>query len=232
MAMKKILRYTISLTLLFSVVSARAQKQEWQGISIGADLSRFVVPFIDSTRFGWEFSVDYEILKDLFIVAEIGSQSTNLTTSTYNYSSAGGYTRLGADFNFMKHLDEKSTDKLLVGLRYGFTTFYHEANNILIIDDNWGNLSGGKVDRKWLAANWLEVCLGMRARLINNFYLGWSARMRIKIGVTKDQVMAPYAVPGYGQPWNSTWTGLNYSLYYKIPIYKKRSKEVEKALAE
>jgi len=222
MAMKRILRYIINLTLLFTSIGVKAQKQEWQGISVGADLSRFVVPFIDSTRYGWEFSGDYEILKDLFIAAEIGSESTHLTNSNYDYSSSGGYTRLGADYNFMKHLDEKSTDKLFVGLRYGFTTFYHEADNISITDDNWGNYTGGKIEKNWLAANWLEIGLGMRAKLINNFYLGWSARVRVKIGVTKDTVMAPYSIPGYGQPWNNTWMGINYSLYYKIPIYKKK----------
>lgn len=221
--MKRILRSIISLTLLLSCIATKAQKQEWQGISVGADLSRFVVPFIDSTRYGWEFLGDYEILKDLFVATEIGSQSTNLNTSTYNYSSSGVYTRLGVDYNFMKHVDEKSTGKLFIGLRYGFTTFYHEANNITVIDDNWGNYTGGTINRKWLVANWLEVGLGMRARLINNFYLGWSARVRMKIGVTKDQRMSPYYVPGYGQPWNSTWIGFNYSLYYKIPIYKKKS---------
>jgi len=221
--MKKMSKYIFSLLLVLQATLLSAQKAEWNGISVGVDLSRFVLPFTDSTRYGWEFSGDYEILKDLFLVAEIGSETTNLKKSNYDYTSAGGYTRLGVDYNYMKHIDKESKDKMFVGLRYGFTTFYHEANNITIPDAIWGNLTEGSIPGNWLAANWFEIATGMRARLFNNFYLGWSARMRVKIGVSTDPVLFPYAIPGYGKPWNSTWIGINYSLYYKIPLYRKKS---------
>jgi hypothetical protein len=217
------LKSIFSLLLVLQVTLLNAQKTEWNGISVGADLSRFVVPFIDSTRYCWEFSGDYEIIKDLFLVAEIGSETSNIKTGSYDYFSAGGYTRLGVDYNYMKHIAADSKDKMFVGLRYGFTTFYHEANNIWIKDAVWGNYSGGSIPANWLAANWLEVTTGMRARLFNNFYLGWSARLRIKAGVTADATLYPYSIPGYGKPWNNTWIGFNYSLYYKIPLYKKKS---------
>jgi hypothetical protein len=223
MAMKKMSKYIFSLFLVLQVTLLRAQKAEWNGISVGTDLSRIVLPFIDTVCFGWEFSGDYEILKDLFLVAEIGSETINLKMPDYDYTSAGGYTRIGVDYNYMKHIDKESKDKMFVGLRYGFTTFYHEANNILISDAVWGDLTGGSIPASWLAANWFEIATGMRAHLFNNFYLGWSARMRIKIGVTTDPILFPYSVPGYGKPWNSTWIGFNYSLYYKIPIYKKKA---------
>lgn len=127
----------------------------------------------------------------------------------------------------MKHIDRESADKMLVGLRYGFTTFYHNAENIQINDNFWGNYTGGKVESNWIAANWIEVATGMRARLFNNFYLGWSVRMRIKLGMGNDQTMFPYTIPGYGKAWNNTSVGINYSLSYKIPIYKKKKKAVE-----
>jgi hypothetical protein len=223
MVMKKMSKYIFSLILVLQALLLSAQKPEWNGISVGVDLSRFVVPFVDSTRYGWQFSGDYEIIKDVFLVADIGSETANLKTSTYNYHSTGGYTRLGADYNYMKHIDPESKDKMLVGLRYGFTTFYHEANNITIHDKTWGDLTGVTIPGSWLAANWVEVATGMRARLFNNFYLGWSASLRIKLGVTTDTKLFPYIVPGYGKPWTSTWIGFNYSLYYKIPIYKKKT---------
>jgi len=111
---------------------------------------------------------------------------------------------------------------MFVGLRYGFTTFYHKADNIQISDDLWGNFTGGKIEPSWLAANWAELAAGMQSRLFNNFYLGWSVKMRIKLGGGNDPFMNPYTIPGYGKPWNNTWLGINYSLYYKIPIYKKK----------
>jgi hypothetical protein len=227
MALRKMSRYIFSLLILFSVLGLKAQKQEWNGIMAGADLSRLVVPLIDTTRFGWEFSGDYEIDNDLFITAEIGSETTNFNDPLYHYKSAGGYTRLGVDYNYMKHVDPESTDKMLIGLRYGFSTFYQKADNIQIKDNLWGNYSGGKIASNWLTANWIEVVTGMRARLFNNFYLGWSVRMRIKLGVSNDPYLFPYSIPGYGKPWKNTSMGFNYSLYYKIPVYKRKIKVAE-----
>ncbi len=224
MEKKKILKFIFSFLLLISSTGLYAQEKEWNGISVGCDLSKFVVPFIDTTRFGWEFSGDFEILKDLFIAAEIGSNSTNFIKNGYKYSSDGGYTRLGVDYNFMKHVDSESKDKMFVGLRYGFTTFTHNASDIIITDTWWGDYKGGEVEPTWLAANWLEVGVGIRSRLFNNFYLGWSARMRIKLGVSDDKIMQAYFIPGYGNPWNNTSVGFNYSIYYKIPIYKRTVK--------
>jgi hypothetical protein len=223
MVMKKMSRYIFSLILLFQAVLLNAQKAEWNGISLGADLSRFIVPFVDTTRYCWEFSGDYEIIKDLYLVAEIGSETTNLKTANYNYNSSGGYTRIGVDYNYMKHVDKDSKDLMLVGLRYGFTTFNQKASNITIEDPLWGNLSGVNIPANWLTAHWFELATGMRARLFNNFYLGWSARLRIKLGSTNDETLSPYSIPGYGKPWSNTSIGINYSLFYKIPLYKKKS---------
>ncbi len=226
MEMKKILKYIFSLFILlaFHFSEVKAQEKEWNGISIGCDLSKFVMPFIDTTRFGWEVSGDFEIVKDIFLVAEVGSQSTNFTNKGYTYASDGVYTRLGADYNFMKHIDTESEDKMFVGIRYGFTTFAHQASNISIVDPYWGDFRGGQTASSWLGANWLEIGAGIRARIFNNFYLGWSARIRIKLGVTNDDVMQPFSIPGYGQPWSNTAAGINYSIYYKIPVYKRPKK--------
>jgi hypothetical protein len=214
------LKSIFSLVLLVSAMQVFSQ--EWKGLSLGADLSRFIVPAVDSTRYGWEVSGDFELMKDVFGVVEIGSQNTAFDHANYDYKSGGGYTRVGVDYNYMKHLDPESTDQLLVGLRYGFTTFWHEADNIIVHDPIWGNFTGGSIDRKWLGANWMEITTGMRAELLRNLYLGWSIRFRINIWQQADDHMQPYHVPGYGRAWNNSAVGINYSLYYKIPIIKKK----------
>ncbi|MDA3929136.1 MAG: DUF6048 family protein [Prolixibacteraceae bacterium] len=219
----KTLRYIFSLLLLLISMHSFSQKHEWKGINVGADLSRFIVPIIDSTRYGWEVSGDIEILKDLFAVVEIGSQSTKLNLPDYSYSANGAYTRLGVDYNYMEHLDPDSPDKLFIGLRYGFTTFAHEAKNITISDDIWGEINNGVIDSKVLTSNWMEVTTGMRANLFNNFYLSWSVRFRINIWQQPDLQMQPYHIPGYGRAWNNSGVGFNYTLSYKIPIIKKRT---------
>lgn len=224
MVHSRILKYIFSALMLLSAISSIGQSDDRYRLALGVDASRFVVPFIDKGRLGWELSADTELLKDMFVSLEFGSQTCNLTMPKYEYTSSGAYTRLGVDYNYMKHIDSESTDKLFVGLRYGFTSFYHQADNIQIESPVWGNIENISVGRNWLNANWMEVATGMRAHLFNNFYLGWSARFRIKLWLQNDPVMQPYYIPGFGRGWSSTWVGFNYSLYYQIPLFKKKSK--------
>ena len=231
MAMKKMSNYIFSFLLLFMAVHTKAQEDDWMGISIGADLSRIAVPIIDSTRYGWEFSADYEIIEDLFGCIEIGSQTTEFD-SDYHYHSFGGYTRIGVDYNFIEFIDKQSTDNVFIGIRYAHSNFYHEADNIIIQDDIWGDYEDGEIKRKWLNANWMEITPGMRARIFNNFYLGWSVRFRIMLWQKDDPDMQPYFIPGYGRAWSNNRIGFNYSIYYKIPLLKKRSAREEKEITK
>lgn len=191
------------------------------GLFLGVDLSRAVVPFIDTTRMGWQAQADYELLHDMFVAFELGSEMTKFKESNFDYKLNGAYFRLGVDYNFMKHVDEASSDKIVVGLRYGFTSFYHEAENVRVAGVVWNDFTGGVIERKWLVSNWIEICLGMRAHLFNNFYLGWSARIKMMLFDGNDNTMQPYNIPGYGRNNGSNVFGANYTLYYKIPFNLK-----------
>lgn len=222
MGNRKILKYFFSALFLLSGIIAYPQ-QKWQGLSVGLDLSRIALPFIDTTRLGWQAQADYELMPDMFVSFEMGSETTNLNKANYHYRSNGGYTRIGVDYNFMKHIDEGTDDKITIGLRYAFTTFYHEADQIRVRDPYWGDFTGGSIERNWMSANWAEVALGMRAHLFNNFYLGWSARIKMMIWPGNDKTMYPYNIPGYGNAGGKNSIGVNYSLYYMIPIKKKKT---------
>ena len=224
--MLKTLRYIFSALFVLTAILLQAQNSENDKyeVSLGVDLSRFAMPIINNDRFGWEISGDAEIIQDLFATVEFGSQTTNLKKPEYHYTSNGAYTRFGVDYNYMKHLDDRSHDKLFIGLRYGFTTFYHQADNITLKNPIWGNLENNSVDRSWLGAHWFEIATGMRAHLFNNFYLGWSVRFKMKLNPNDKSTMQPYYIPGFGRGWNSSGVGVNYSLYYKIPLIKKGRK--------
>lgn len=199
-----------------------APKPEIRSINLGTDLTRFALPFIDSTRIGWEVSGDFELLKDMFVGAEFGFQTTKVEKTNYTYTGNGYYTRIGVDYNFMKHVDEKSLDKMLIGLHYGFTTYNHQAENVRVPSTYYGDFTGGSIEKNWLSANWLEVALGMRTELLANFYLGWSLRIRTKVWGENDPNLQPYYIPGYGRAYSNNAFGFNYSLFYQIPIKKKQ----------
>jgi hypothetical protein len=223
----KILKYTISLLILLTALPVFAQTKQWHAVSLGLDLSRIAVPFIDSTRYGWEVSGNYEFIKDVFGRVEFGSQTTRFIKPTYAYNANGAYTRIGLDYNYMKHVDPVSSDNLFIGALYGFSTFFHEADNIQLKSPIWGIIENEKIDRKWLTANWLEISTGMQTNLINNFYLAWSVRFRIMLWQQNDPSMQPFHIPGYGRAWNNSGVGINYSLYYKIPFARKKNKDIE-----
>lgn len=202
-----------------------AFKPEIRSINLGTDLTRFALPILDTTRMGWEVSGDFELLKDMFVGAEVGFQTTKVEKTNYTYSGNGYYTRIGVDYNFMKHVDEKSLDKMLIGLHYGFTTFNHQAENVRVPSTYFGDFTGGTIENNWLSANWLEVALGMRTELLANFYLGWSLRIRMKVWAENDPNMQPYYIPGFGRAYGNNAFGFNYSLFYQIPIKKKQKPE-------
>lgn len=202
-----------------------APKPEIRSINLGTDLTRFALPILDTTRIGWEVSGDFELLKDMFVGAEFGFQNTKVEKTNYTYSGNGYYTRIGVDYNFMKHVDEKSLDKMLIGLHYGFTTFNHQAENVRVPSTYYGDFTGGAIEKNWLSANWLEVALGMRAELLANFYLGWSLRIRMKVWGENDPNLQPYYIPGFGRAYGNNAFGFNYSLFYQIPIKKKQKPE-------
>lgn len=226
MNLAKTFYYTFNLILLFLNLQSIAQETRWHAISLGADLSRIAVPFIDSTRYGWEISGNYEFIDDVFARVEFGSQSTDFTKANqYHYQSSGAYTRIGIDYNYMKHVDPDSNDKLFIGALYGFTTFYHQADHIRINNSIEYDIVNYTIDRKWLNANWFEISTGMQSHLIHNFYLAWSVRFRIKLWFQPDNIMYTYSIPGYGRAWSNSWVGFNYSLYYKIPFAKKKNQK-------
>ncbi len=221
MAMKKTLKYIFSTLIVLLSLTVSAQTASRNGLSLGVDLSRIAVPFIDSTRYGWEALADIQIVPNVFVAAEVGSQTSRFSKPEYHYSSSGAYARLGVDYNFIKHLDDKSEDKIFIGARLGFSSFYHDADNLLVRDSIWGDINPQPIPVKWLTSGWTEVALGMRARLINNFYLGWSVRAKIRMWLGKDERMSPFSIPGYGKANLKNTFGVNYSLYYMIPLRKK-----------
>lgn len=228
MAKMRILLYIFSVLFLllghFSYAQEPEIKTEWKNLSFGVDLSRFAVPLVDTTRYGWEISGDFEILDDLLGVVEFGSQSTSLNTSLYNYKSDGSYIRFGVDYDIMKYLDPDCDDFIFVGLRYAHATFYHSASNITVGNDIWGNNTTSEIPTKWLSAQWVEVTAGLRANIIGNFYLGWNVRLRVKTFLQNDATLFPYNIPGFGRAWATGRVGFNYSIYYKIPLIKKKTK--------
>jgi hypothetical protein len=221
--MKKISKYIFSFLFVFQIgCGVFAQQYRTKGLRLGVDVSRFSLYYFDPGRVAYEFSADYEILRDLYLTGEYGMQTVKLEDAKYNYYSDGDYFRIGFDRNFLKSGNPDEYEMAFIGLRYGYSKFNHSANSIQLPQNYWGlpteiyNISESPYN-----AQWLELATGIRAELLKNFFIGWSVRARFLLAHTNNQQMAPYNIPGFGNTDKKTAFGFNFSVYYLIPIYKK-----------
>ncbi len=57
----------------------------------------------------------------------------------------GAFARLGLDYNLLKLSDRSQHHTITAGFRYGTSVFKHNAENITVVSDYWGNFSSGKL---------------------------------------------------------------------------------------
>jgi len=220
--MKKTSKYLFSV-LVISLINFTLYSQTYRikGLRLGVDISRFSLYYFDPARVAYEFSADYEVKRDLYLTCEYGKQTVNLGKDIYKYHSDGNYIRIGVDRNFIKSEKPDEYEMAFIGIRYGYAKLNHLAGNIVTPEQYWGKTSGYFIPASNYTAHWAEITAGIRAELFNNFFIGWSLRARLLLAHTKDQNMDPYNIPGYGSGSKKAVIGFNFSVYYRIPFYKK-----------
>lgn len=190
------------------------------GPRVGFDLAKVAWLFLDPPQRGLELSLDAEVAENIYPVFELGYNSGNITYESYDYSSQGVYARLGADYNLLPLKDRSTHHSISIGFRYALALFEHEATEILITNDLWGDLPAQSYASS-PTAHWGELVLGMKAELFPNLFLGWSLRYKILFNRNLDPVMRPDLLPGFGSAMKDSSFGFTYSIFYKIPILKK-----------
>ncbi len=229
--MNKISRYIFSIifvliTILpgFSQEEKAKEKFRIKGPRFGFDLSRLTLYYFEPERTVFEFSLDYEIKRNYYPVVEFGLQEINLEKPTYNYQSEGYYIRLGMDYNFQKNLSIDQYEMVFFGFRYGFSSQNHSADNIIIENEYWGDYFAESVPQSTFYGHWIELAGGIRAELFRNVFIGWSVRGRLMLVKSKKPIMQSYYIPGFGKGSKRVSLGFNYSIYFRIPMFKSKPK--------
>lgn len=187
------------------------------GLRFGFDISRIAVPFLEEGRVEYDGSVDLRINKDLYPVVEVGWGDFKTEEMNFSYRSTGFSLRVGIDKNYLKKDNVNEIGMFFAGVRYGVSFFKHEASDLVISDPYWGDFSG-TIPIKSMSAHWLEFTTGIRAKIFNNIYLGWSLRGRLLIYKPGDNNMSPYYIPGYGKVNGRNTLGFRYSVFYQLPF--------------
>ncbi|KDN56280.1 hypothetical protein FEM21_08320 [Flavobacterium seoulense] len=201
------------------------------GIRVGVDLYRLSRSFYDKDYKGIELVGDYRLDKRRYLAVEVGNENKTTDDDRLNFTTKGSYIKAGFDYNgYENWLDMENI--ISIGLRYGFSTFNQELNNFRIYNSNqyFGEIppiaSGQKFNG--LTASWIEVVAGMKAKVFNNVFLGFSLRFNRLISNKQPNNFENLYIPGFNRTYNGDFgVGFNYTVTYFVPIFKKKVVPVE-----
>ena len=233
--MKYTLKFIFSLALLCFSLLGTAQTRdttkvvypERYGLRIGVDLHRLTKSLYDSNYKGLEVVADYRLTNRFYIAGEIGNEDKTVEDDRLNFTTKGTYFKVGFDYNsFENWLDMENM--IYVGMRYGVSSMSQTLNTYKIYDPSnyYGETiitSSEKFDG--LSASWLEVVGGIKAELFNNLYLGFSVRLNYLVTNKQPDNFENLYIPGFNRTYDGKFgAGINYTVSYFIPIYKKNKK--------
>jgi hypothetical protein len=200
-------------------------KTDRYGVRFGIDLFKLSKSFYEKGYKGLELVGDYRVAKNYYIAAELGNENKTTDDTRLNFTTQGTYLKAGFDYNSYENwLDMENM--VYIGLRYGASTFSQELNTYKIYNTNhyFGEQNAVYSGEKYngLSAQWLEFAAGMKAKVINNFYLGFSVRINYLITQTKPDNFDNLYIPGFNRTYDGDFgVGFNYTVSYYLPIYKK-----------
>ncbi len=233
--MKHTSKYIFSICIVLSsfMIQAQAKKTDSipvktnrYGLRVGIDLFKLSRSFYEDKYQGLEVVGDYRISKKYYLAGELGNENKTVDDARLNFTTKGTYFRVGFDYNFYENwLDMEN--KVYIGMRYGVSTFSQRLNSYKLYNANpyfedTPTVFPNEVFNG-LTAQWLEVVVGVNAKVFNNFYMGFSFRMNNLITNKKPDTFDNLYIPGFNRTYNGNFgAGFNYTVSYFIPIYKKK----------
>lgn len=195
------------------------------GIRVGMDLHRLAKSVYDKDYKGFEIVGDYRLTNKIYIAGEFGNEKKTVDDDQLNFTTSGTYFKVGFDYNaYQNWLDMENM--IYAGMRYGVSSFSQELNSYTIYNTNpYFGQTTVTSDKEYngLSASWLEVVGGVKAEIINNLYLGFSARINYLVTNKKPENFDNLFIPGFNRTYDGKFgVGFNYTLSYFIPLYKSK----------
>ena len=202
----------------------------YNGVSIGVDLWGPGSKLLGSDFLSEEVVVDVNLKNRFFPIAELGYGSTDTWSEKgIHYKTGAPYFRNGMDYNEL--YKKQHGHMILVGLRYGVSSFKYDVEALAINDPIYGgivgnpnledNIWGGSLPYNYKgmkgSMQWLEFCVGIRAHVWKQLYMGWALRFKFRMSSSVDEHGDPWYVPGYGKFGGNTM-GVAYTITYKLPF--------------
>lgn len=184
------------------------------GIRVGTDLLSIGKSYYTDYFKGWEINVDADIYRRWYAAIDYGSWKTNYQMENGVYASDGRYFRVGVDVNFL--LKDPDRNMFFVGIRRGHTGY---SDYSAFTANNTGYGPVYIVSRNSDArANWNELTTGLRIKIWKFIWVGATGRIKFGYKGKNQDDLRSYDVPGYGRTFKNGWYGLNYQVFFRIPV--------------
>jgi hypothetical protein len=201
-------------------------KTDRYGLIVGVDINKIARSFYDSNYTGISFNGDYRLTKKYYLYGELGSEEITVEDPLLTTSTLGTYLKAGFNYNaYTNWLDMENL--ITVGMRLGFTTFSEELNNYLIYNTHPYFGQSGLIDSgikyDGLTASWAEVAAGVNVKVFNNVYVGFNIQVKVLLTNSEPSGFENLYIPGFNRTYDGNFgAGINYTVSYFIPIYKKK----------
>ncbi|MEP6806384.1 MAG: DUF6048 family protein [Flavobacterium sp.] len=201
-------------------------KTDRYGLRVGVDLYKLTRGFYDKDYKGIEVVSDFRLTKKYYLAAELGFEDKTTDDDRLNSTATGTYIKGGFDYNTYENwLDMENL--ITIGLRGGFSTFSQQLNSYKIYNANpyWGEQPAIAAGQKYtgLTAGWLEVAMGLKAKVFNNVFVGFGVQLKLLVANSKPSGFDNLYIPGFNKTYDGSFgVGFNYTVSYFIPLYKKK----------
>jgi len=203
----------------------------YNGVFVGVDLWGPGAKVLGGDNFSTEVGAYVDLKHRFFPGVEIGyGRSDKWSDINIHYKLKGApYFRVGVEYNTL--WKKKHQNMLLVGVRYGFSSFKFDLEtpdttvgtdgqvltNANFTDDYWGESFTFSKSGMKATMHWVELSAGVRAKIWKELYMGWQIRYRKKISAKTDTNGDPWYVPGFGK-YGDSRIGVTYKVLYKFNI--------------
>jgi len=190
-------------------------KPDQKQLRFGVDISRPVLNAISSVKHGYEFTIDYNLPKDIYLVAEAGFGGSDIDYDDLKYTSTNSFFKIGVDKSMLQRLFPGDWDFLFVGVRYGIGFIQRSEATFVTTDPIWGSTSGN-IPSKSFTGHWAELTAGLRVELLKGFFAGYTVRGKFLLNQTPFRELPPAFVAGYGKGERTTAFDFNFYLQYAL----------------
>ncbi|MBR4757945.1 MAG: hypothetical protein IK084_03960 [Bacteroidaceae bacterium] len=221
-------RYTCTLLISLLCLSLTAkEKQEpipkapvFCGVAVFADLTGPVMKAIGCRYDQLEIGARLNFRDHFFPICELGIGESDREGEQYSnkFHTRAPYFRVGMDYNFNK---KHNGNRLMGGLRYGFSSYKFDYSNPDFADDIWGGQTGLELKDLQARAQWLEFLVGCETKLWSFIRLGWNIRFKARLHQKTSTYGQAYYTPGYGKN-NSTTFGGTMNIIFDIGKTSKK----------